>query len=67
MTGRQLPEQSPSGQGPTDRGPADRGRRSVVVVGGGPRGSGLVERLVANAPELLAGTPVTVHVVEPSR
>ena len=43
--------------------------RHVVVVGGGPRGSGLLERLVANAPELLGGVlgkvPVTVHVVEP--
>jgi len=45
------------------------GSRSVVVVGGGPRGSGLLERLVANARDLLAGVlgdvPVTVHVVEP--
>ncbi|HEY6797295.1 MAG TPA: FAD/NAD(P)-binding protein [Kineosporiaceae bacterium] len=38
---------------------------SVVIVGGGPRGTGLVERLVANAPELLGDAALTVHVVEP--
>jgi uncharacterized NAD(P)/FAD-binding protein YdhS len=38
---------------------------SIAVVGGGPRGSGLVERLVANIPELLGDRPVIVHVVEP--
>jgi len=39
--------------------------RSVVIVGGGPRGNGLLERLVANASEVLGGLPVTIHVVEP--
>lgn len=38
---------------------------AVVVVGGGPRGSGLLERLAANAPALLAGGRLAVHVVEP--
>jgi hypothetical protein len=38
---------------------------SVVIVGGGPRGTGLLERIVANAPELLGDRPLTVHVVEP--
>jgi len=41
------------------------GTASVVIVGGGPRGAGLVERLLANAPELLVDTTLTVHVVEP--
>jgi len=39
--------------------------RSVVIVGGGPRGNGLLERLVANASEVLGELPVTIHVVEP--
>ncbi|WP_281275483.1 FAD/NAD(P)-binding protein [Saccharothrix australiensis] len=37
---------------------------TVVVVGAGPRASGLLERMGANAPELLAG-PVEVHLVDP--
>ncbi|HEX2810354.1 MAG TPA: FAD/NAD(P)-binding protein, partial [Kineosporiaceae bacterium] len=38
---------------------------SVVIVGAGPRGSGLLERLIANVPELLPGRPITVHMVGP--
>lgn len=37
---------------------------SVVLIGGGPRTAGLLERLAANRPELFAGT-LQVHVVEP--
>jgi len=37
---------------------------TVVFVGGGPRTAGLLERLGANAAELLAG-PLQIHVVEP--
>jgi isopenicillin N synthase-like dioxygenase len=52
------------GSDPSDlHGPSEAA--SIVIVGGGPRGSGLVERLVANAPELLGDQPVAVHVVEP--
>lgn len=36
----------------------------VVFIGGGPRTAGLLERMAANRPELLAG-PLIVHVVEP--
>ncbi|MEU4801770.1 FAD/NAD(P)-binding protein [Actinosynnema sp. NPDC023587] len=36
----------------------------VVLVGAGPRASGLIERIAANAPELLDG-PVEVHLVDP--
>lgn len=36
----------------------------VVFIGGGPRTAGLLERVAANRPELLAG-PIAVHVVEP--
>ncbi|ATE58482.1 adenylate cyclase [Actinosynnema pretiosum] len=39
-------------------------RATIVVVGGGPRASGLLERLGANAPELLA-RPLEVHLVDP--
>ncbi|WP_151480683.1 FAD/NAD(P)-binding protein [Streptomyces albicerus] len=40
---------------------------SVALVGAGPRGTSVLERLCASAPELLApGTRLTVHVVDPS-
>ncbi|MGW1074543.1 FAD/NAD(P)-binding protein [Streptomyces sp. NPDC002537] len=38
---------------------------SLVIVGAGPRGTGLVERIAANAPELLAGARLDLHVVDP--
>jgi uncharacterized NAD(P)/FAD-binding protein YdhS len=38
---------------------------AVVIVGGGPRGSGLLERLAANASEFARGRRVEVHVIEP--
>jgi hypothetical protein len=37
---------------------------SVVLIGGGPRTAGLLERLAANRPELLTGA-LQIHVVEP--
>ncbi|MFI6025772.1 FAD/NAD(P)-binding protein [Amycolatopsis magusensis] len=40
------------------------GGRSVAVVGAGPRGVGLLERLAANAPEFATG-PLTVHLIDP--
>lgn len=40
---------------------------SVAVVGAGPRGTSVLERLCASAPELLApGARLTVHVVDPA-
>ncbi len=40
---------------------------SVAVVGAGPRGTSILERLCASAPELLPpGTRLTVHVVDPA-
>lgn len=41
-------------------------RRSLVlaVVGVGPRGAGLLERLVTNAAEVAHG-PVEIHLVDP--
>ncbi|MFP5022275.1 FAD/NAD(P)-binding protein [Pseudonocardia phyllosphaerae] len=48
---------------PTHRAPA------VVVVGAGPRGAGVLERLVAGAPglygDVLAGPGLDVHLVDP--
>ncbi|MFJ5994101.1 FAD/NAD(P)-binding protein [Streptomyces sp. NPDC092370] len=39
---------------------------SVALVGAGPRGTSVLERLCASAPELLApGVRLTVHVVDP--
>nr|WSY55271.1 FAD/NAD(P)-binding protein [Streptomyces sp. NBC_00886] len=40
---------------------------SVAVVGAGPRGTSVLERLCASAPELLPpGTRLTVHIVDPA-
>ncbi|MFI1438168.1 FAD/NAD(P)-binding protein [Streptomyces fructofermentans] len=47
--------------------PAGGGAASVALVGAGPRGTSVLERLCASAPELLApGARLTVHVVDPS-
>ncbi|GGK78826.1 FAD/NAD(P)-binding protein [Streptomyces flaveus] len=46
---------------------AESAEVSVALVGAGPRGTSVLERLCASAPELLAsGTRLTVHVVDPS-
>ncbi|MER5181336.1 FAD/NAD(P)-binding protein [Streptomyces sp. NPDC002896] len=42
-------------------------RAAVALVGAGPRGTSVLERLCASAPELLPpGSRLTVHVVDPS-
>ncbi|MGY0063068.1 FAD/NAD(P)-binding protein [Streptomyces sp. LZ34] len=39
---------------------------ALVIVGAGPRGTGLVERIAANAPELYGeATPLDLHLVDP--
>ncbi|MFF4727951.1 FAD/NAD(P)-binding protein [Streptomyces mirabilis] len=38
---------------------------SLVIVGAGPRGTGLIERIAANAPELYAGSGLDIHLVDP--
>ena len=38
---------------------------SIVIVGAGPRGAGVLERIAANAPELAPGEGVDVHLVDP--
>ncbi|MGW5780819.1 FAD/NAD(P)-binding protein [Streptomyces sp. NPDC003863] len=40
-------------------------RPSIVVVGAGPRGTGFLERLAANLPELYGDEPLDVHLVDP--
>ncbi|MFB7600231.1 FAD/NAD(P)-binding protein [Streptomyces sp. NPDC056160] len=40
-------------------------RSSLVVVGAGPRGTGLLERIAANALELYAGDGLDIHLVDP--
>ncbi|WGW11261.1 FAD/NAD(P)-binding protein [Saxibacter everestensis] len=40
-------------------------RPTVVFVGGGPRTTGLLERLAANAPSLFSGAGADLHVVDP--
>ncbi|MDH6627397.1 putative NAD(P)/FAD-binding protein YdhS [Streptomyces sp. LBL] len=40
-------------------------RPSVVIVGAGPRGIGLIERIAANASELYAGSGLDLHLVDP--
>jgi len=37
----------------------------LAVVGAGPRGVGFLERLAANLPQLAAGLPLVVHLVDP--
>nr|WTA00361.1 FAD/NAD(P)-binding protein [Streptomyces sp. NBC_00857] len=38
---------------------------SLAVVGAGPRGTSVLERLCASVPELAPDTPLTVHVIDP--
>ncbi|MFI6643405.1 FAD/NAD(P)-binding protein [Streptomyces sp. NPDC050504] len=40
-------------------------RPSIVVVGAGPSGTGFLERLAANLPELYGRRPLDVHFVDP--
>ncbi|MFD5270563.1 FAD/NAD(P)-binding protein [Streptomyces sp. NPDC058335] len=40
-------------------------RHSLVIVGAGPRGTGLIERIAANAPELYGGSGLDIHLVDP--
>ncbi|EST21974.1 FAD/NAD(P)-binding protein [Streptomyces roseochromogenus] len=40
-------------------------RPQLVIVGAGPRGTGLLERIAANAPELYAGSGLDIHLIDP--
>ncbi|QHC21311.1 FAD/NAD(P)-binding protein [Streptomyces sp. GS7] len=47
--------------------PADRpARPSIAIVGAGPRGTSVLERICASAPELAPGVQLTVHVIDPA-
>ena len=39
--------------------------RSIAIVGAGPRGVGVLERLIANHAVLAPDLPLTVHVIDP--
>lgn len=41
------------------------GTPTLVVIGAGPRGTGLIERIAANAPALYGDRPLTIHLVDP--
>ena len=43
----------------------DQDAFSVVIVGAGPRGIGILERLMANAADLMPGRPVHIALVDP--
>ncbi len=58
-----LPVPRPSAPRP----PAPKATVALALVGAGPRGTSVLERLCASAGELLApGTRLTVHVVDPA-
>ncbi|MDQ0797202.1 FAD/NAD(P)-binding domain-containing protein [Streptomyces sp. B1I3] len=38
---------------------------ALVVIGGGPRGTGVIERIAANAGELYGDRPLDIHLVDP--
>ncbi|MEE1752435.1 FAD/NAD(P)-binding protein [Streptomyces sp. SP18CS02] len=38
---------------------------AIVIVGAGPRGTGILERLAANLPELHGDGPLDIHLVDP--
>ncbi|WP_275464875.1 FAD/NAD(P)-binding protein [Streptomyces noursei] len=46
--------------------PADRPPARLAVVGAGPRGTSVLERICASAAELAPGTRLTVHVIDPA-
>ncbi|MFF3874197.1 FAD/NAD(P)-binding protein [Streptomyces sp. NPDC001978] len=47
------------------RGEGASARPRLVIVGAGPRGTGLIERIAANAPDLYAGSGLDIHLVDP--
>ncbi|MEU6353567.1 FAD/NAD(P)-binding protein [Streptomyces sp. NPDC047072] len=50
---------------PSLSGSSAASRRSMVIVGAGPRGTGLIERIAANASELYDGSGLDIHLVDP--
>ena len=42
-------------------------RAQLAIIGAGPAASSLLERIGANAAEIVAGRPLTVHLIDPHR
>jgi uncharacterized NAD(P)/FAD-binding protein YdhS len=42
-------------------------RAALAIVGAGPAGSSLLERIAASAPALLGGVPLQIHLIDPHR
>ncbi|MEU9291380.1 FAD/NAD(P)-binding protein [Streptomyces sp. NPDC048275] len=62
-----TPLSAPTVESAANAEPGEPAEASVALVGAGPRGTSVLERLCASAPELLPpGTRLTVHVVDPS-
>ncbi|WP_206307386.1 FAD/NAD(P)-binding protein [Streptomyces sp. ICN441] len=57
-----MPPAPPAPSGPS-RPP---GPPAIALVGAGPRGTSVLERLCASVPELAPETPLTVHVIDPA-
>lgn len=55
----------PAGTHPGNTHAGNAVRPALVIVGAGPRGTGLLERIAANAPELYAGSGLDIHLVDP--
>ncbi|WP_229698758.1 FAD/NAD(P)-binding protein [Wenjunlia tyrosinilytica] len=51
--------------GPSPAAPSPNASATLVVVGAGPRATGLLERIAANAPELSGGRRLHIHLVDP--
>ena len=44
-----------------------QGRAQLAIIGAGPAASSLLERIAANATQVLTGRPLTVHMIDPHR
>lgn len=64
MSSDTVADGTPAAPGRSGR-PTRPARPSLVIVGAGPRGTGIVERIAANAPELYAGSGLDIHLVDP--
>ncbi len=50
---------------PMPAGPSGTAVPSLVIVGAGPRATGLLERIAANAPDVYGGARLDIHLVDP--
>lgn len=47
--------------------PPSRAAMEIAIIGAGPRGTVMLERIIANAEEIAAGRPVILHVIDPEQ